>query len=209
MKTPCTLYIVRHGETERNVKELLNGQQDSPLTQNGIQQAEDLRHELKDVHFDSIYSSDLERARKTAHIIKKDAHPDDFRIEKMLTEKFCGEFEGKHRSIYKQELEKALKAMNDFSDEARWKAKPSPDVESDHEVAQRFTKAIKTIAKEHAGKKVLVVSHGGCIRSFLVHIGQYKLQELPGGSFGNCGYVKLLSDGEKFEVQGVKGVKPA
>lgn len=206
MNNTCTIYIVRHGETERNVREVLNGQEDSALTAKGIEQAENVRQELKHVHFDAIYSSDLERAKKTAGIIKG-GHPHDVKIEKMLTEKYCGKFEGQHRSLYKQALEKNLETMNDFSDEARWTAKPSPEVESDHEVAERFTKALKIIAKEHADKTVLVVSHGGCIRSFLVHVGQYKLQELPGGSFGNCGYVKVQCDGEKFKVLEVKGVK--
>lgn len=36
----CTLYLVRHGETEMNVSGLFQGHVDSPLTENGVAQAQ-------------------------------------------------------------------------------------------------------------------------------------------------------------------------
>lgn len=206
MKNPSTLYIVRHSETERNVQEVLNGQQDSELTKNGIEQAKALCREFENIYFDAIYSSDLKRAKKTADIIKG-TRPNELQTEPMLRERYYGKFEGQPKSIYKEELEKTLAAMNDFSDEARWKARPSTEVESRDKLIQRFTKAIKNIAKRHPNNKILVVTHGACISNFLIYLGIYKIGELPIGSFGNCGYVQLVCDGKKFEVLSVKGVK--
>jgi broad specificity phosphatase PhoE len=65
------IYFVRHGETEYNVLNLMQGHMDIPLNENGINQAKIAREELKDLKIDEIYSSPLIRAYKTAEIIKK------------------------------------------------------------------------------------------------------------------------------------------
>ena len=62
-------YYVRHGETIFNVKNLSQGSCDSPLTKNGIQQAEKTKEKLRDVCFDKVFSSSSERAMDTANII--------------------------------------------------------------------------------------------------------------------------------------------
>lgn len=62
-------YYVRHGETIFNVKNLSQGACDSPLTGNGIQQAEKTKEKLRDVCFDKVFSSSSERALDTASII--------------------------------------------------------------------------------------------------------------------------------------------
>lgn len=62
-------YYLRHGETIFNVKNLSQGSCDSPLTKNGIQQAEKTKEKLRDVSFDKVFSSSSERALDTANII--------------------------------------------------------------------------------------------------------------------------------------------
>ena len=64
-----TFYYVRHGETIFNVKNLSQGSCDSPLTKNGIQQAEKTKEKLKKICFDKVFSSTSERAMDTANII--------------------------------------------------------------------------------------------------------------------------------------------
>ena len=63
------IYLARHGETEWNEKGILQGTMDSPLTKKGILEAETLRDTLKEVVFDKVFCSYLERSRKTAEII--------------------------------------------------------------------------------------------------------------------------------------------
>ena len=60
------LTIVRHGRTIYNCREIIQGQLDIPLDQEGIQQAIAAGVYLKDEHFDCVYSSDLCRAVRTA-----------------------------------------------------------------------------------------------------------------------------------------------
>ena len=60
------LYVVRHGQSENNLKKLFTGWTDAPLTEKGIRDAETVRDFLSRVPFDKVYSSDLQRAMKTA-----------------------------------------------------------------------------------------------------------------------------------------------
>lgn len=64
------LYIARHGETEANVARIWQGQGlDTPLTQEGVNQAKILKKSLEGIEFDVIYSSPLKRAMDTARIV--------------------------------------------------------------------------------------------------------------------------------------------
>lgn len=63
------MYVVRHGQTDWNKENILLGSTNRPLNQTGIEQAYKLKEKLKDVKFDHIISSSLERAAKTANIV--------------------------------------------------------------------------------------------------------------------------------------------
>ena len=65
----CTLYLVRHGQSEHNRDDIISGQVDPSLTNQGIQDATKTKLKLSNVHFSDVYSSDLIRAYKTASII--------------------------------------------------------------------------------------------------------------------------------------------
>lgn len=63
------IYLVRHGESEWNVLKKIQGQQDIPLTEKGIEQAHLVGKRLINENIEKIYSSDLNRAYTTAKII--------------------------------------------------------------------------------------------------------------------------------------------
>lgn len=66
-----TIYIARHGQNEDNVRGILNGHRDLPLTDLGRQQARQLARHIKDreLVFDAVYASPLGRAFETAAIV--------------------------------------------------------------------------------------------------------------------------------------------
>ena len=66
------IYVLRHGETDWNTKHWLQGTTDIPLNQNGIEVAEITAEALKEVPFDVIFSSPLQRAHQTAEILRRD-----------------------------------------------------------------------------------------------------------------------------------------
>ena len=64
-----TLYLVRHGETVDNVNQIMQGQTQGELTENGIRQAQQVSENFKDVPLDVVIASDLKRSIDTARII--------------------------------------------------------------------------------------------------------------------------------------------
>lgn len=194
------IYIVRHGETMWNSKKIVQGQKDSPLTQNGIIQAKELAKELKKINFDLIFSSDLLRAKQTADIIAAE-HKLAVETTKLLRERNFGEFEGKP-------LEALLsfdKLFNKLKDEEKYTYKSSPKVESDEEIVTRIITFLREAAITHAGKRILVVSHGGIMRSFLIKFGAAAYKDRL--FIRNTGYIKLETDGVDFDIKKIKGVE--
>lgn len=62
------VYVIRHGESESNLKKIWSGQFDAKLTEKGKEDAKKVGEVLKGVSFDKIYTSDLSRAMDTAKI---------------------------------------------------------------------------------------------------------------------------------------------
>lgn len=195
-----TIYIVRHGETEWNVRRIIQGHSDSPLTKKGIAQAKALARRFKTLHFDAIFSSDLVRAKRTAEIIALEKR---LAIEttRVLREQFFGKYEGAKRDDYYSLFEK----WNEMTDRKRHRFKISEDVESNEEAVIRFITFLREIAVAYSGKTVLVVSHGAIMRYFLIHLGHMTYDDML--AFDNRGLLKLESDGVDFFIKEIKGLR--
>ncbi len=202
----CTLVLVRHGETEWNVLDIQQGWMDSPLTQDGISQAHELRGTLGDQKFDAIFSSDLLRAHRTAEIFNIDRQL-AIQTSKALRERSAGAYEGRPKSEYNTDLRLLIEKRGELSEEEWRKFKITDDAESEEEFVQRFILSLRELSVAYAGKRVLVVTHGGSIRTVLIHLGYAPRKKIPKGSFGNCGYVTLQCDGIDFFIQEVVGLK--
>ena len=61
--------LIRHGESDGNVKRKFSGFQDVDLTEKGVWQAKRLARRLEGVKVNAVYCSDLKRARRTAEIV--------------------------------------------------------------------------------------------------------------------------------------------
>ena len=85
------IYIIRHGKTEMNKANVLQGRSNHPLNDEGILQAKTAADRLKDIHFDHVFSSPLTRAVQTAEIIAPHRTPI---IEERLIEMDYGPYEG-------------------------------------------------------------------------------------------------------------------
>lgn len=86
------IYIARHGQTDWNVQHKAQGHSDIPLNEAGIQQAEALRDNIKDIKFTAVYASPLKRAAKTAEIATSGKYPITF--DERLAERSFGDYEG-------------------------------------------------------------------------------------------------------------------
>lgn len=201
----CTLYLVRHGETEFNKAGIMQGHVDSPLTEEGVRQVEATRDNLKHVKFDAVFSSDLYRAQHTAEIIKLDKEI-LLQTSEFLRESNYGRFDGRPVKEYLEELKEKLLERNKLSDDAVWSYELEEGIETYESAVTRLLLKLREISVAYAGKKVLVVSHGGVLRNFLIKLGYATRNELPPGALANACYIKVRSDGVDFFVDETSGV---
>src|SRR3990167_9697869 len=136
-KNICTLYLVRHGETEWNKTGIVMGQLDSLLTETGLGQAETTAQELKGVNFDAIFSSDLHRAHRTAEIIKLEREL-VIQTSKALRERTYGSWEGKLGEDYRKNFQHFFDKVKQLSEKEQKEFKFAGDIESDEEIIGRF-----------------------------------------------------------------------
>ena len=200
MSNKITVYVVRHGETEWNTKKIIQGHKDSPLTELGVNQAKELAKQFKKIKFDLVFSSDLLRAKKTAEIIAAE-HNLAVETTKLLRERAFGHLEGQPIMALKA-FEEVIEKL---SGDKFYTYKSSPDIESNGEIVERIITFLREAAIAHAGKKILVITHGGIIRTFLVKLGVLAYRDAVW--IGNGDYVKLETDGSDFEVKEIKGME--
>ncbi|MDP2750768.1 MAG: histidine phosphatase family protein [Nanoarchaeota archaeon] len=161
------LIIVRHGETEANLKSIVQGHLHGKLTKKGRQQAKCVALRLKDEKIDLILSSDLKRAIDTAKEIKG-YHKAPLKLTKELRERNTGIYNGKHIEIVKAAREKSGKSMSEF--------KPK-NGESYIEVKKRVHKFLKKILAKHKGNTIVIVTHSAFIRMLLSIILEKSMEE--------------------------------
>ncbi|TSC65031.1 MAG: putative phosphoglycerate mutase [Parcubacteria group bacterium Gr01-1014_91] len=149
------IYAVRHGLTECNKRDILNGRIDESLAPEGVEQAKQVASVIPE-SVTRLYSSPLLRARQTAEIInEKRALPTSFHDE--LMEVHMGKVTGK--SWKDLEFGETLKEKHrtvqyDYR----------PEGESVDEVKSRVLSFLSKINEIHDDNEVLIVTHGGIIR---------------------------------------------
>ena len=148
------IYLTRHGQTELNKKELMQGMTDEPLNDTGRTQAKAARKFIENVKFDKVISSPLVRARETAAILA-DIPIEDVTVDERIIEVNFGDYE--LRSYHN--LGPALSLY--------WllpEVFPAPkSVENVKSMVARSHGFLKELENKDY-ENVLVVCHGGIIR---------------------------------------------
>ena len=159
-----TLLIARHGETDWNLEGRWQGWADPPLNETGRAQARELAGQLRATPFDAVYSSDLQRAHETAEILAA-PHGVPVTVDSGLREIDVGSWSG----LTREEIR------------TRYPNGERPDGETHDQHAARTRAAVTRIARDHPGERILVVGHGGTIRS--IHD---VISDLPYHPVPNC-----------------------
>ncbi len=163
-----TLFFVRHGETEWNRIGRWQGHADIPLTAQGREQAVLLaeRFAAEGQTFDHIYASDLGRAFDTAQIIASalgmPVHP---LIE--LREMHLGNWSGLTSTEIKARYADDWDAFERGIDFRR-----GAHGETIAEIRERVAALIEKLVVEHPAQQLLIVSHGGTIRTAMQYVQQ-------------------------------------
>lgn len=153
------LYLLRHGQTEFNVKKLVQGRCDSPLTDLGRQQAQAAAAWLKahGVVSDKVASSPLGRAMATASLVACELLGPDAAVEPCegIIERCYGTFEeGPHDAL-----------PTDVWD-------PGEDLvpfggEGSRALQERMVGTLTNLMGSEGIETLLAVSHGSASRQFI------------------------------------------
>ena len=156
--------IVRHVETVWNREGRIQGNLDSPLTAEGIAQAQALARRLRGGEYDLLVSSDLGRARATAAYIASELGMGVV-LEARLQERHYGIFQGLTRGEAKAAHPEVYRRYSEENNVAF----AIPGGESTQAVFKRSVGYLEELAACRPGQRILVVTHGGVIDGLYRH----------------------------------------
>jgi len=187
--------VVRHGETQWNVERRVQGSGDSPLTAAGLAQAEAIGRRLARERFDALVSSDLGRAVQTAERIA--AHCGlAIRTDPRLRERNFGAGEG----MTYEEIDRA------FPDAFSRDRQSDPDVvipggESRRQFHERVRAAFEALAREHDGRRVAVIAHGGVLASLYRIVHGIPVAHAHRVAISNAAYNAVAFDADAWTLE--------
>ena len=146
------LYLVRHGETDWNRQRRIQGLTDIPLNDTGREQARATGVLLARRRWDAVFASPLIRARETASIIASELALPDPTLVDALVERNYGAAEGLDWMQVESRFPRGISV---------------PGRESREQVGARVVPALIALAEQFSGQSLVIVSHGGAIRSVL------------------------------------------
>jgi len=193
------IILIRHGETEWNSQQRMQGHSNSDLSSVGQAQIQALGQWMKIVPFDHIYSSDSLRAKQTAEAITQfSGH--ELKIDLRLREKNLGVFEGltseeareRHPEVFRLFKTAGSKYVID-------------EGESTQQLQDRALEIVDEIRIKHPEEHVLLVTHGGFNRVVMKHSLGLSLETPTRFLIRNTGVFRLVWE-DKWLVSQMGGV---
>lgn len=179
------LLLIRHGETTWNQERRYQGQQDSPLSELGLEQAEKTAAYLRQPSIDAIYTSDLLRAKVTAEVIGRPHGLSPIEDERLREISF-GVWEGLTRA------EVQAKYPQIFADRFRDTQNVRvPGGELPGEVVDRLMDFVSDLVSKHGNHRVACISHGGSLRLLLAALLGLPLEKSYCFNMSNAGISHL------------------
>lgn len=160
-----TIYLVRHGTTAWNEQLRYQGRADNPLDEAGERQGALLESYFQDIAVDVGITSPLQRAAKTLdYCLASQKHPVPVFVDPGVIEFDFGEADG----LTKEELCERFPVFyrKYVLNEDRAHAE-APGGETMPQLYARMRDAVMRIARDHAGKTIVIASHGTAIQAFL------------------------------------------
>jgi len=158
------LLLVRHGNTRANSAERFWGHTDVALSDDGVKQAEQLRHRLASEKIGFAYASDLCRASLTAEII---AHT--HRLEVVICTELHEVNFGKVEGLNFKEISQQYPALA-----ASWSTRDMnfrfPDGESIGDLNHRVSQFLPRLEKHAPEDTLLIVAHSGVLRLLICQL---------------------------------------
>ncbi|MEE8042418.1 MAG: histidine phosphatase family protein [Pseudomonadales bacterium] len=172
------LFLIRHGETEWNRENRMQGWLDSELTGRGRAQARTSAKVLAEFDIHRLFSSPLGRARKTAEVIGKHAEL-QVEVDKRLAERHMGDLAG----LTLEEIQVRFPEEWEERISNRFNYRP-PGGESLTDMATRVAPFLEALGALE-GHSIAIVSHGVMGRVIIWHFLKLKPNELVKVRFPN------------------------
>lgn len=179
-----TYAFIRHGQTDWNAEDRLQGSSDIPLNDRGREQAAEAVDVLRGTDWTAVVSSPLARARETAQIISERLGVPLGRTYDELAERDYGPLEGHNAS----------EAMS------RWPDREYPGAESMESVVERGRAGLARIADDYGDADIVIVCHGTIIRYTLAALAGRPVEGIRNGAVST-----FRLEGDAWEVLTVNG----
>jgi probable phosphoglycerate mutase len=153
-----TILLVRHGETVDNARQIMQGQTQGELNEQGREQALKVAERLSSEPIDAVVASDLHRAIQTAEYIAM-PHGLPVTTTKLLRERDWGSFTGR------------------FIPDLRGEVWPD-DIESEEILLERARSFLIYITTTYPDKRVVAVGHGIINKAILAVYAQCPMREV-------------------------------
>lgn len=172
--------LIRHGQTDWNLNNIIQGQEDIRINKTGAMQAEEAAEYLSSDNWDVIISSPLIRAKMTAEIIADKLGLKEIVVVNDFIERNWGAATGLERNAVK----------------SKYPNEDVPGVEPWEELANRGMKALNNVVKNYKNKRIIIVSHGALIRTILDNITAGKTK-IEFGRLSNAS-VSIINNNDDF-----------
>jgi len=177
------LYIIRHGETDWNKEKKLQGQCNTSLNEYGRELAIITGEALRDVHFDYAFSSPLNRALETAHLIMGPDRGIEIKTDDRLKEISFGEYEG----VPAEEMPEDFHYFFDRPEEYKAPKGGETYEELCARTADFLEKVIKPLSLSDPDATAVIFGHGAMNKSILVNLQGLEIKDMWSGTFQhNC-----------------------
>lgn len=152
------IYFIRHGITEGNKLDIVNGQMEDPLSSEWILMAKNLWIRLSPSPVDVMFASDLSRTMDTAKFIKESANWNIPVIpDKRLRERFHGKYEWWSQEAMRIERRALWLEYDEF-------CRQSSEIESPEIILERWNSLYKEHIIWSSYEHIYIVTHGGFMR---------------------------------------------
>lgn len=190
---PIYFYLIRHGETQYNVENIMQGWTDSPLTENGIELSKKLGEGLADIPFIAACSSDSGRAVDTINNVLTGRDLEVTQSE-LLREMNFGEKDGKSSEGVYTEENMGYRFGVGFDDLGG---------ETWEELGKRIHSALETEALKYReeGGNILVSTHGMSILAVLYELVPEAEGVMDQGEIDNCSVTILEWDNGVYTLK--------
>ncbi|MDD5627323.1 MAG: histidine phosphatase family protein [Patescibacteria group bacterium] len=182
------IYLIRHGESESDVKNLFGGDYDDHLTERGKEQAEALAKKLTDKKIEIIFRSPYLRASETAKILKNTLGIPIKTIKDLRERNNYGFLTGMNKGEAIQKYPKEIELLKDYRNAIK-------GAETYARFKERVIRTWQKIATMNYNT-IAIITHGGPIRCVLREI--IKTGELA--HLGDCAILELEKRAGKFSL---------